>query len=648
MKLTVINDFPIYPPRFGGQFRIYNLYRNLSKYCQINYISYEENILFPEYYSLRQGFNGTKIPKSRIQKELELLGGRLYPQSSINDIVALLFSHADPTFRLELRNSSRNSDVLVATHPYLYRCIENERKIKVYESLNVEYLLKQSIFDSYIDSSILTSLVYEIEKKACEGSNIILAVSEEDRLALSKNYLVSLDKIYVVPNGVETKSIISVNDREKKEAKRNFGIETESIILFVGSAHSPNKDAAVNVLELAKKNNEKKFIIVGSVGYLLKDMDIPPNVRITSEVDEETKLSLYKVSDIALNPMTRGSGTNLKMLDYLAAGIPTISTTIGVRGLDIVNGEHAIVSDIENFNDNLLNLSKDKDLYQRLRNNGRRLVEEKYDWGMIANRLLEILKNQVKESEDKKICAGNKIFGFGDYFSSVVGSNNEVIEFDKDEFKVFVKEFEPYCQNSNEYFDKIHRGNEWPKHLPTLEKKFEYFVTTKLQPLTSADVYCDLASCLSLFPDYISEHTGATTYRQNLFYKHGIHGRCIGGDASSLPVGNGFFTAMTCHCSLEHFEGDSDIRLMKEVSRVLKSGGTLLVLPFYCGMAYEEINLEKEVPGCRFRRYYSPEMFKERFTGSLSDFKLTLYEIANLKEIDDSLYCKLILKIKRL
>ena len=38
--------------------------------------------------------------------------------------------------------------------------------------------------------------------------------------------------------------------------------------------------------------------------------------------------------DVALNPMFSGSGSNLKMLDYTASGVPVLTTPFGNRGLD--------------------------------------------------------------------------------------------------------------------------------------------------------------------------------------------------------------------------------------------------------------------------------------------------------------------------
>ena len=35
-------------------------------------------------------------------------------------------------------------------------------------------------------------------------------------------------------------------------------------------------------------------------------------------------------ADVAINPMATGSGTNLKIVEYLAAGVPVVTSTVGV------------------------------------------------------------------------------------------------------------------------------------------------------------------------------------------------------------------------------------------------------------------------------------------------------------------------------
>jgi len=109
-------------------------------------------------------------------------------------------------------------------------------------------------------------------------------------------------------------------------------------------------------------------------------------------VDEDEKRELYKLADIAINPMFGGSGTNLKMLDYMSAGIPVVTTPIGARGIPITNYEHAIVCPPEQMAGKIQELISDSRLREHLRNNARSLVEDGFSWDSIARRLEERLQ----------------------------------------------------------------------------------------------------------------------------------------------------------------------------------------------------------------------------------------------------------------
>jgi glycosyltransferase involved in cell wall biosynthesis len=111
------------------------------------------------------------------------------------------------------------------------------------------------------------------------------------------------------------------------------------------------------------------------------------NVFLLGRVSDEVKMELYRMSDIALNPMINGSGTNIKMLDYMAAGLPVITTPIGARGLSLKNYENVIICEIPEFPAKIQELINDRDLYIKLSLLGRKTVEKKYDWEKIAGNM---------------------------------------------------------------------------------------------------------------------------------------------------------------------------------------------------------------------------------------------------------------------
>ena len=49
--------------------------------------------------------------------------------------------------------------------------------------------------------------------------------------------------------------------------------------------------------------------------------------------------------------MRIGSGTNLKLVEYLANHVPTVSTPFGARGLPVESGRHLLLAEPEDFAD---------------------------------------------------------------------------------------------------------------------------------------------------------------------------------------------------------------------------------------------------------------------------------------------------------
>lgn len=83
-------------------------------------------------------------------------------------------------------------------------------------------------------------------------------------------------------------------------------------------------------------------------------------------------------------PLRAGGGMRVKILDTWSWGLPIVSTSIGAEGIEICDGENILIADEpEAFSAAVLRAVTDHDLNRRLRVNGRRWVEEKYNWETI-------------------------------------------------------------------------------------------------------------------------------------------------------------------------------------------------------------------------------------------------------------------------
>ena len=119
---------------------------------------------------------------------------------------------------------------------------------------------------------------------------------------------------------------------------------------------------------------------------------LPDNVELMGTVSSEFKQAVLGVADVALNPVTTGSGTNIKMLDYFAAGVPVISTPFGARGLGIRSGEHYLAAEPDGFGDVLRQLhTAPPTQLDAMVQSARTHVELHLSWSAIAQDLLATL-----------------------------------------------------------------------------------------------------------------------------------------------------------------------------------------------------------------------------------------------------------------
>ncbi len=387
-KIVVLSTYPIYPPRGGGQNRIFYLYKEIAKDFDVEIISLTENeSSFKEI--------APNLFEKRIKKGDEFLKyeGKMseFTKVPVSDVAVMEYFDKIPSLKEEFLKSSKDASLAISSHPYFYPFLKKYAKSKiVYESHNFEYLLKKDMFDENKKSQKLLEKLFEVEKEAFRDSSAAVFCSKEDEELMQKYFKSKPKRSFLAPNGVDLNSVFFTSKKEREKLKRKLNLEDQKIALFIGSWHKPNIDAVYEIFKMADKLKNVKFMIVGSVGFYFKGIEKPKNVGFTNLVSDKEKALILSVCDVALNPMLSGSGTNLKMLDYMAAGIGVISTEVGARGLDIPKGVVKIAK-IGEFADYIEDINKYTDIYK-----AREFVEKNYSWEIIAKRLrgfyLELLK----------------------------------------------------------------------------------------------------------------------------------------------------------------------------------------------------------------------------------------------------------------
>jgi glycosyltransferase involved in cell wall biosynthesis len=143
---------------------------------------------------------------------------------------------------------------------------------------------------------------------------------------------------------------------------------------------------AVNICQKLAPHfiGKAEFIIAGAP--IPKIDNVPGNVRFLGWVEDVRPLMTD--ATVCIVPLRHGSGTRIKILEYMASGRPIVATSKGCEGLEVNHEEDIIVADTdEDFVSAIGTLLKDETMAKRLSESAYRLVQEKYDWRAHSHRL---------------------------------------------------------------------------------------------------------------------------------------------------------------------------------------------------------------------------------------------------------------------
>jgi len=220
------------------------------------------------------------------------------------------------------------------------------------------------------------------EVESCRHFDHILAMSAADAACLMDYLPERRHTIVEIANGVDT-------DYYTPPTTWPGGCD----LLFVGSyRHTPNREGIIyfvrQVLPLIQREiPQVRLLVVGDGPWAeIDDLAANPCVTVTGFV-EDTRPYLASCA-VSIVPILSGAGTRIKILEALAAAIPVISTTLGCEGIEARPGEDILIADTPaEFAAATVKVLRDHELAEKLRRNGRRLVEDKYNWRAIVARL---------------------------------------------------------------------------------------------------------------------------------------------------------------------------------------------------------------------------------------------------------------------
>jgi len=176
--------------------------------------------------------------------------------------------------------------------------------------------------------------------------------------------------------------------------------DSELSLILVGSfGYFPNEDAALFFgreiwphIARGVGGRAHAWIVGSRPGPAVLRLGRTPGITVTGEVPSLTPY--YARVDAAINPIRAGGGTRIKAIEAFAHGVPLVSTTIGVEGLDTEAGRHVLVADAaDEFAQACLRLGRDPVLRARLVGEGRELYCEQYAFPKVTERIRAIYRS---------------------------------------------------------------------------------------------------------------------------------------------------------------------------------------------------------------------------------------------------------------
>ncbi len=393
---------PIDPPVGGGRLRLLGLYSNLGPNIHAEYLGTFD---WPgpgfRHQNLSESLEEMLVPLSAAHFEAaaarsQAVGGKAVTDTTFHELARL-----SPNFISAARAAAKRGDVVVISHPWIYPLVrdvlDTTRQPLVYDAHNMEGLLKTDMLDDGGGPGTdIARGVVEIEHALCHAADLVLACSRDDADAFTRIYDVPPGKIRLAANGTFTNEITPASREVKAAARAALGVGTAPVAFFLASHYGPNLEAGRFIVDqLAPTLPDVVFAVGGGVSDALRHGSSAANVHLTGPLSEADKRAWLAAADLAINPMFGGSGTNIKMLDFMAAGLPIVTTPTGARGIGTTR-EAFVVADALEFPAAVARLTGDPPRRTALGCAARREAERSYSWERISPTVGRILSRRAR------------------------------------------------------------------------------------------------------------------------------------------------------------------------------------------------------------------------------------------------------------
>lgn len=400
-KLLILTPRFPYPVVGGDRLRIYHICRSLSTRYQLTLLSLCDSQDEMDMPLIDDGvfchIERIYLPKwkSWLSCGFALLGKMP---------LQIAYYHHDGFRRRAIELMSENDGVLA----HLIRVgdmIKGVRGVKFLEmtdviSLNYERIRSTRASKYDIRSKIFS---FEVDRLRSYEESVVdhfehsFLVSDIDRRHLFGSQSEKLSCVSVVSNGVELELL-----------PYQFS-PSGCDLVFIGNMYSlQNFDAAVymssEVLPLIRRIRPNvRLRLIGRIRPGQADkLAAYDGVDVIGEVPDVA--SAAKGGAVGVCPVRIGAGIQNKVLEYMALGLPTVSTSIGLEGFGARHERDLLVADqADCFAAAVLKVLNDRMLAEAMAKNARHYVETTHSWPARLESMLEIIDTRLSAGGGRRL-----------------------------------------------------------------------------------------------------------------------------------------------------------------------------------------------------------------------------------------------------
>lgn len=400
MKILMLTPYLPYPPVSGGQVRSFNLIKNLGKTHQITLFALIKEEKEKKYIKNLKPYCQKIKVFYRSEKPWTLKNILKTAFSCYPFLVIRNFSSEEKK-EIEKELEKKKYDLIHAENFYVMPHIP-KTSIPI---LLTEQTILYKVFQHFVETlpwylfflkPILAIDVWKLkywEIHFWKKADWLTAVSSQDKEFMKKASL--RNDIKIVENGVDF-------DYFGKRIWKRKKIPT---VLF-GAADFhwlQNKEGAEILLkdiwpEIKKKVKNAHLWIVGKIAPEVLSSWLGKKDITIEEIDDSRRA--YQQAWVLVAPMRSGGGSRTKFFEAMASGLPIITTSKGIEGIEVKNEDGVIVEDnYKKIAKKVIELLLNPQKIKRIGERGRKLVKSKHDWAKSAWKL-NLLYEKIKKEKN--------------------------------------------------------------------------------------------------------------------------------------------------------------------------------------------------------------------------------------------------------